>query len=343
LDRGDLLVPADQHPAHELLHGEGHHGTGGRCQTPGVGSAVGRVVVVVNPQAGRRRVRSAVPVLERRLRSSGLELDVVTTAGPGDATRLARQAAEEGRHMVVAVGGDGTVHEVVNGLLAARPAGSERPVLGVVSAGSGCDFVRTFGIPGQAERAADRLAGETVRPVDVARLTYVDGRGEPAVRYCANIAEVGLGAATARRAAGLPPVLGPSRYFFAFWATLPGYRPGPVRIEVDGAVTYEGRAGNVVLANCRYFGGGMHISPRSDPADGVLELLAFTGPKTDSFTMLPRIYRGRHVPHPRIVEAAGRRFRLESEQPFPVEADGEVLGTSPLTVEVVPGALDLKT
>ncbi|MGH9179226.1 MAG: diacylglycerol/lipid kinase family protein [Acidimicrobiales bacterium] len=304
-------------------------------------SPFGPLALIVNPRAGRRG-EARLGQLREALAGAGLDHDLWPTAGPGDATRLARRLlTDEGRRFLVAVGGDGTVHEVVNGMLddEGRPHAAEA-VLGVVGAGSGCDYIRTFDLPA-GPAAAARLGGEVVRPVDVARIGFVDG-GRAAVRYFANIAEAGLGAATAARAARLPRRLGQSRYMVAFWAVLPGYRAGSVRIDVDRALAYEGRAVNVVIANCRYFGGGMHISPGSEPADGTLELLVFNGRKTDSFTLLPKVYRGRHLPHRNIVELSGRHFRVESERPLSIEADGEVLGTTDATVEVVPGALRLK-
>jgi diacylglycerol kinase (ATP) len=302
----------------------------------------GRPLLVVNRQAGRRKVESVVGRLGAALAGHGVDYDVCTTGGPGDAGRIARERLERGGRFLVAVGGDGTVHEVVNGMFDDGRTVVPEPVLGVVAAGSGCDFVRTFHLPKEPAEVAARLAGAGVRPLDVARIGYVDTGGSRRVRYFANIAEAGLGGATAARAAGLPRMLGPSRYFFAFWATLPSYRTGTMRVEIDGQVVHDGRAVNVVVANARFFGGGMQISPRSDPADGLAEVLVFTGHKTDSFTMLPRVYRGRHVPHPSIVELRGRTIRLDSDQPFAIEADGEVLGTTPATVEILPGALRLK-
>ena len=310
-------------------------------------SPFGSLCLIVNPRAGGRGAASSLRKVEAALEERGLDHDVELTAGPGDATRIARRRLADGCRFLVAVGGDGTVHEVVNGMVGdgdsagGGPAG-EGAVLGVVSAGSGCDYIRTLGLPSRPAEAVGRLAGDGTRAVDLALITYTDTDGRRAERCFANIAEVGLGASTAARAARLPRRLGQSRYVVAFWAVLPGYRTGGARIEVDGAVAHDGRAVNVVAANGRYFGGGMHISPRSDPSDGALELLVFTGRKTDSFTMLPQVYRGRHVPHPRIVELRGSRFRVESEWALAVEADGEVLGTTPVTIEVLPGALTLK-
>jgi diacylglycerol kinase (ATP) len=309
-----------------------------------VTSPFGPLCLVVNPRAGGRAAASSLRRTEAALEECGLEYEVETTAGPGDATRIARRRLADGCRFLVAVGGDGTVHEVVNGMVGGddgRPT-AEHAVLGVVAAGSGCDYIRTFGLPSRPADAVARLVGDGTRTVDLARVTYTDTDGRRAERCYANIAEVGLGASTAARAARLPRRLGQSRYLVAFWAVLPGYRAGAARIEVDGTLAHDGRAVNVVAANGRYFGGGMHISPRSEPSDGALELLVFTGRKTDSLTMLPQVYRGRHVPHPRIVELRGGRFRVESEQPLHVEADGEVLGTTPVTIEVLPSALRLK-
>lgn len=308
-------------------------------------SPFGPLCLIVNPRAGRRGAARSLRRLEGALTERGLEHDVELTAGPGDATRIARRRLGEGWRFLVAVGGDGTVHEVVNGMVGDGAGGGptvQGAVLGVVASGSGCDYIRTFGLPSDPAGAAARLAGDATRPVDLARITYTDPAGHRAERCFANIAEVGLGASTAARAARLPRWLGRSRYLVAFWAVLPGHRAGAARIEVDGTVARDGRAVNVVAANGRYFGGGMHVSPRSDPSDGTLEVLVFTGRKTDSFTMLPRVYLGRHVPHARIVELRGGRIRVESARPLAVEADGEVLGTTPVTIEALPAALTLK-
>ncbi len=283
-----------------------------------------------------------LPAIEEALQERDLDYELRFTEGPGDASRLARRAVESGSGFVVAVGGDGTVHEVVNGLLHDDVALHPDTVLGVVSAGSGCDFIRSFGLPAEALEAVDRLAGTQTRPLDVGKISFLDREGRPAVRYFANIAEAGLGGSTARRAAGLPAWLGPARYFIAFWLVLPSYRPGSACVDLDGEPVFEGRAVNVVLANCRFFGGGMHISPGSDPADGVLDVQVYTGPKSDSFTTLPKVYKGRHLPHRNVVELKGTGVHLHGEQTLEIEADGEVLGTTPATVEVLRRPLTLK-
>lgn len=290
------------------------------------------IVIIANSRSGARPLARAGRVLDE----AGLAYRVVPTTGPGHATEAAREALAGGARFLVAAGGDGTVHEVLNGMLPA--AGSLDTVLGVLPMGSGCDFVRTFGIPRNVTAAARRLTGDWFRDIDVGKLTSADGQ----VRYFANIAEAGLGGAvvaTAARMRGLP---GSVRYFAAFWLTLPVVRHSMVRITPDDEPSFPATAINLVVANCRYYGGGMRISPKSDPADGFLDLLTMSGPKRVSFTTLPAIYLGRHLPHRHITEHRARRIRIEADPPLRIEADGEVLGMTPATFEVVPNALRLR-
>ncbi len=303
----------------------------------------GELTVIVNPHAGRRRVGEELPELERTLRARGLPYRLLRTEGRGDATRFARQALEGGARFLVAVGGDGTVHEVVNGMLDddGRPL-IQGAVLGVVAAGSGCDFIRTFGLPGDATRACYHLTGDNTYPLDVGRVMYTTVGGGTDTRYFVNVAEAGLGAAVAARAERMSPRLGQSKYFLGFWLTLPRFKLATVRVQADRRV-YEGPAYLVVMGNAQYYGGGMKISPRSYPGDAVLDVLVFKGPKSDSFTLLPKIYRGEHVPHAHIEELRVKReLVIEADRPLPIEADGEVLGTTPATVRILAQPLLMK-
>ncbi|HEX7463541.1 MAG TPA: diacylglycerol kinase family protein, partial [Actinomycetota bacterium] len=258
-------------------------------------SPFGELTVIVNPHAGKKRVGEGVPELERTLQARGLPYRLLVTQGPGDAARFAREALRGGSHFLVAVGGDGTVHEVVNGMFADGDPIARGAVLGVVAAGSGCDFVRTFGLPGDVTRSCQHLLGENTYPLDLGKITCAGPHGETVVQYFHNVAEAGLGGAVTARAERLPKGLGQTKYFAAFWLTLPRFKLARVRLQADQR-SYEGPAVMVIVANCQYYGGGMKISPRSYPGDGVLDVLVFKGPKSDSFTLLPRVYRGEHIP-----------------------------------------------
>ena len=303
-------------------------------------SPFGPLVVIANPRSGRGKVATHLPEIERILTDARLSYRIVRTTHPGHATEVARDALARGERYLVAVGGDGTVHEVVNGMLdGGRPVAADA-VLGVVAAGSGCDLVRSFGLPGDTLQAARHLAGDQIRPIDVGQVTYTSGAAE-VTRYFPNIAEVGLGGAVVARAARLPAVLGPARYLAGFWLTLPGFRPATVRLDVDGQA-YQWRASNVVVANCRFYGGGMQISPKSEPDDGALDVLVMVGPKSDALTSLPKVYRGTHLPHRNIAELRASRVRVEADPPFVIEADGELLGTTPATFEIIRTPIRLK-
>jgi len=305
-------------------------------------SPFGPLVVIANPRSGRGKVGAHLVDIERILTEAGLSYRIVRTTHPGHATEAARDALDRGERYLVAAGGDGTVHEVLNGMIDGDQPVAADAVLGVVAAGSGCDFARSFGLPGDALQAARHLAGDGARPIDVAKVTFRPGPGPGlATRYFANIAEAGLGGAVVDRTLRLPGFLGGAKYFCGFWLTLPGFGPRTVRIDADGQ-EFSWRAFNVVVANCRFYGGGMQISPKSDPCDGALEVLVMTGPKSDAFTTLPKVYRGTHLPHRHIAELRASRVRIEADPPLPIEADGEILGTTPATFEVIPRAIRVK-
>lgn len=157
-------------------------------------SPVGPLVLIANPRAGRGKVGVALPKIERILRESGLGYHIVQTTHPGHATKAARDALQGGERYLVAAGGDGTVHEVVNGMLQDDQPIAADAVLGVVAAGSGSDFVKSFGLPGDAVQAARHLAGDRVCHIDVGKVTCTAGTAEM-TRYFPNIAEAGLGGA----------------------------------------------------------------------------------------------------------------------------------------------------
>ena len=300
-------------------------------------SPFGPLVLIANPNAGRGAVSKALPRVESVLRNKNLAYRIVRTTHPGHATEAARQALSDGERYLVAVGGDGTVHEVVNGMVRDGGPVAADAVLGVVAAGSGCDFVRSFGLPDDAAQAAERLAGDRVRTIDVGTVTCADGT----TRCFVNIAEAGLGGAVVARAANLGKLLGSARYAAGFWLTLPRFRPAAVRLDADGQY-HAWRAFNVVVANCRFYGGGMQISPNSDPCDCLLDILVMTGPKSDSFTTLPKVYSGAHLPHRNIAELRTAQLSIEADTPFPVEADGELLGVTPASFGIIPSCVRLK-
>ncbi len=304
-------------------------------------SPYGKLTLIANVRSGRGKAAKQLPGLTARLDELGLEYEVRTTDHAGHATEIARAAIDGGSRFVVAMGGDGTIHEVVNGMLRDDKAIEPEAVLGVVAAGTGCDFIKTFGLPADPFDAARNLDGEEAFSIDIGKVTFVDGEGKEQVRYFPNIAEVGMGAATVDRAARLPRWLGPTVYFFAFWMTIRKHKATKVVVDLVDR-KYEGYMNNMVVANCQYFGGGMKVAPKAAPTDGLLDIQIEHARKKEAIALIPKIYKGQHVPHPDIKEAKRARLSITAERPLQVEADGEVLGYTPASFEVLKDAIRLK-
>jgi diacylglycerol kinase family enzyme len=211
------------------------------------------------------------------------------------------------------------------------------PILGVVPLGSGCDYVKTFAIPQDIPAAVAVLAsGKPALSVDAGEITF--GAGER--RFFANIAEVGIGPEVVERASRLPRFLGPAMYFVAFCVTLPRFKQRAATVSVDGR-THEVPLTNLVVALGQVFGGGMRVAPKADATDGLFDVQIQTGTKVDYVSGIPKVYKGTHVPHARILEDRAAEVIVRSALPALVEADGEVLGATPAMFRVLRGALRL--
>jgi diacylglycerol kinase (ATP) len=308
-----------------------------------VTSPFGSLAVIVDPTAGEGRVAAEVGAVERALAHRGLEHRIQVAEAPGDVSRLATAALDEGYRYLAAVGDDGTVQDVVNGMFRDGRTIVDSPVLAVMAAGSGCDLVRSFGLPGDVDGASSHLMGENTYELDVMKIRARGRNGATEVRYAHNVAEVGLHASATAKAAGFPRWMGNGRRFVGFWAAYAGTRRAVLDVVVDGR-PQQHRAWSVIVGNGQFADGGLRLSPRSFPGDGVLDALLFTGPKSDAYRLLPRIFRhGDHVPDPGIKELRARvALRIDGPRPLPVVADGSVLGTTPVTFQVVPRQILLK-
>jgi diacylglycerol kinase (ATP) len=307
-----------------------------------VGAApYGPAVLIVSNGNDGTPPATVMAEIEGVLRSAGLPFRFEVVGDPADAGVLSRELLRRGERFIVAVGGDDVVHHVATGLFTeGRPADPDA-VLGVIPMGAPADFARTFGLPENPARAAAHLTGENLYPIDAGLATCAIQGGGRAARPFVNVAQAGLGAAAVARAASLPVVLGRARRLLGFWAALASSRPTEVLLTGDRR-SWEGKIHNIVIANGQYYGDGVKISPRSWPGDGYLDVLVMKGPRSDAFTILPRAFRGEHLPHPNIVEYRCRTLRVEAEVPLRIEADGQVLGTTPATFEVVPQSIRLK-
>lgn len=303
----------------------------------------GRPLVIANPAAGTGR-SPILPRLRAVLDQLGMDHDVEVTGGPGHATHLARTAvADAGRTYLIAVGGDGTVHEIVNGMVDAssRRLLGDGPVLAIISAGSGSDLVRTFGLDRSPELLAPHLASDAVMPIDLGHVTCRDERGRPREVVFANVAEAGFGGRVVQTAARLPRQLGPTRYGVGIVAGWGGFRRVRVTVTVDGGSVTDDIC-NVIVANGQFFGGGMRVAPRALPDDGRFNVQTWGGNPTDIVRAGRQLRRGTHLERSDVREWQSATVSIDPERPLVVEADGEVLGRTPARFEVLPRLLRLK-
>ena len=301
-------------------------------------SPYGKAFVILNRRAGKGA--RDPEAFEKALSAAELDCDIHVTERRHHAVELARQAMDDGWTYLVAVGGDGTIHEVVNGMMGDDGPRNPEAVLGIVSAGSGSDFARTFGLPDDVDHGVGHLTGDGFVDIDLGRVTFTTESGE-ATEWFPNIAESGLGADVVKVAERMPRGMGRSRYLAGFWITLARFK-GTEGTVVCDTRTYEGRITNLVVANGQFFGGGMHVAPRATPTDGRLDVLIQIGTKSDYVAAITKVYKGRHIPSPAIKEYKARRVEVTTKTPLRVEADGELLGTTPATFSLYESVLRLK-
>jgi diacylglycerol kinase family enzyme len=307
-------------------------------------SPFGSLAVIADPRAGYGRVGDQLDALQRALRANDLDFRLSLAERDGDGAEFASAALDQGYRYLVAVGDDAAVQDVLNGMFRDGAPIVEEPVLGVVAAEAGNDLLRSFGLPDDVEGGVRHLLGDNTYPFDVMRVTSTGDDGAPHTRYAHNLAQIGLGAHVELARRRLPAWLGEGRRaFLGFWRGYVTTRRQRLRIAYD-TKAWEGDAFQVVVGNGQFTSGGIRLSPRSYPGDGVLDALVFTGQKSDAYTMMPRIMRhGGHVPNDAIKELRAKiRFTVEAERPTAVVADGEPFGRTPATFQVVPQQILLK-
>ncbi len=240
------------------------------------------------------------------------------------------------------MGGDGTLNEVVNGI--APLYKTQRGVdLATIPLGTGMDFVRTYGIPTKFEDAVRVALDGRTRTIDAGRVHYRTWAGADAERWFANVGSVGMSGAVAQRANGMSKALGGKvTFFYALTRVFLDWENTDVTVKLDDGER-RGRMHDVIVANGVWHGGGMMLAPEAASDDGLFDVV-FIGDvgKVDFLTTAPKIYKGRHVGHPKVEVVRSARVEVDAAEHLPIEVEGEQVGTTPATFEVVPGALRIR-
>jgi YegS/Rv2252/BmrU family lipid kinase len=268
------------------------------------------------------------------------------TAGAMDAARIARKAIQDGYECIVAVGGDGTINEVVNGFFHEGKALNSNAALGVIPRGTGGDFRRAFGWDLELDSALARLRTDKTEPFDVGLVEYINHQGKPEQRYFANIASMGVSAFVANEVNRSNKALGGNMAFV--WGTVKGlfgFDPPTVKFRADGGPQKSLPINVVAVANGRYFGSGMCVAPDALTHDGLFDITIWSGYTLKDFIFKSKgIYSGEHVTWKGTSRLQCRTFEADSESGAEVliEIDGEVPGRLPAKMTVLPSAIRLK-
>jgi YegS/Rv2252/BmrU family lipid kinase len=296
-----------------------------------------RTVFLVNPASDNGATGKRWPELAHRAARIGLEGETLFSERPGHLTELARSAVDGGATLVVGVGGDGTMNEVVNGI-----AGRDVD-FATIPLGTGMDFGRTYGIPTKLEDAVRVALEGKPRAIDAGRVSYRTWGGEDAERWFANVGSVGMSGAVAQRANGMSKALGgKATFFYALTRVFFEWDNTEVTVRFDGQER-RGKMHDVIVANGVWHGGGMKLAPDARSDDGLFDvvLIGDVG-KVDFLTTAPKLYKGKHVGHPKVEVLRTARVEVDAAEHLPIELDGEQVGTTPATFEVVPGALRVR-
>jgi YegS/Rv2252/BmrU family lipid kinase len=301
-----------------------------------------RTLVIVNPRSrngatGRRWER-----VRRQLCGALGTFDVEHTRGPRDAGRIAREAVRAGAERIVVAGGDGTLSEVVSGLLAAGLG--DRAEIGLLPLGTGGDFARTLGLPRDLNAAIACIAAGKPRRTDAGRVRYLDEDSREATAYFVNVTSLGISGLTVQLVNRTTKVFGGALSFLVgTLRSIARYRCQDVSVRVDGRLVHQGPLILATAANGRYFGGGMQVAPEARTDDGLLDVIAISQlSKPQLLAKLPLIYAGGHLQEPAVSSCRGRVVEVEaSPGTVYLDVDGEPLGTLPARIEVLPAAISL--
>ncbi len=303
-----------------------------------------KTYLVVNPKSANGDTGKRWAEIQARLARSLGEVAFGFTEGPMHAAELARRALKDGYDTVVAVGGDGTINETVNGFFEGGKAINPKAALGVLPRGTGGDFRRTFGWTDQVEQAVERLRRDASQPFDVGLLEYTGHDGSKQMRYFANICSFGVsGNIDVEVNKSTKALGGKLSFMLGSVKALAKWSDKNVRLRLDGGAWQDVSVTTLAVANGQYFGGGMKVAPAADVADGVFDLTLWSNYKLSDFVLKQgAIYSGEHVNLKNTRCMKGKVVEAESQEEVLIDCDGEQPGKLPCKLTVLPAAIRIK-
>lgn len=298
---------------------------------------------IVNPASANGTTKIVWKEIAQYLDEKELIFEFQLTTGPNQATEIAKRALKKGFKKIIAVGGDGTVNEVVNGFFERGKIINSEASLGVISRGTGCDLIRTLGIPKNYQGAVETLIQGNTKKIDLIMVKYLANNLDCQWRYCVNISDVGLGGYVANRVNHTAKTGG------GLWSYLRGtvlsillYKNNKGIVIVDGQEVYDGKFSIVAAANGKYFGGGMKLAPLAEMDDGFLNLVMLVKMgKLELLYNFLKVYKGTHMSHAKIKHFKAKTVIVQSDEILPLEIDGENPGQGPVKYDILEKAINI--
>lgn len=298
---------------------------------------------IVNPYSGNGKTQKNWPLILKTLKKNNIDIEYSFTSGQGRGIDITRQVLDSGYKKVIAVGGDGTINEVLNGLMFEGEEKLEGIEMAILDNGTGSDFVRTINQKSGISEFLKVLQGNKSIMVDVGSVDFEGFDGTKKKRYFLNAANIGIGAETVNRVNQGSKALGSKvTYFTGTVMTFLKYRNTDIACQINGR-EINGPLCGLVICNGRYMGGGMQIAPQAQINDGYFDVVVLEDiNKLKFLTLLPLIYSGKHTVIKNISMYRCKSLSLKSKDPLLLETDGEVPGIIPSTFEIIPQCLNLR-
>jgi diacylglycerol kinase (ATP) len=302
-----------------------------------------RMLFIINPIAANGAAERAWPAIESALNAAGVSYSVQFTARSGHATLIAESAIIKGHRQIVGVGGDGTNHEIINGIMLQQAVPTHEVRYTMLPIGTGNDWARTYGLASDFATRLRTWEHPQTRLQDIGVVDYISLEGQPARRYFANVAGMAYDGYVARRMTQDGKANNRLSYLLAVGRYLMAYTPNAARVTIPDIPTQEGDFYTINVGICKYSGGGMQLVPHAIPDDGLLAVtVARSMPRWEVLLQTPRFYNGSLLKHPKVSGYQTTQLQVEPldpTQPCWLEADGELLGYAPATFSIVPNAL----
>jgi len=301
--------------------------------------------IILNPTSGGgmagRNIPGFISEAEKRF---GNQFLLHVTRAPLEATHLAHEAAEAGAELIIAAGGDGTVHEIVNGLFKGKDLINPFCVLGILDFGTGKGIAQTLGLPKSYPDQLDYIINNAACPVDIGYIRYKNSHGDPCGRCFINDCQIGIGSAVVKRVhAGYKKLGGRMAFGMVAMSQVIFYKSNRITFHLDDQAPVTEKLIGLVISNGNYCAGGMQLNPDARPDDGYFDILyihEMTIP--ERLISFPKIYPGKHLPSKHFTSARNKKIALASDEALWIEADGELVGMLPCDIEILPSILNVK-